>query len=77
MFKNVTTWGSPACGCPSCSGRRGVTGTRLVVSWPFPVSQGLHVYTGCPLNKNIHISVSAPFRNFNSPWIICQQKKCS
>ena len=22
-----------------------------VVPWPFPVSQGLHVYTGCPLNK--------------------------
>ena len=33
--------GSPACGCPSCSGRRRVAGTRLVsleewewVSWP-------------------------------------------
>lgn len=22
-----------------------------VVPWPFPVSQGFHVYTGCPLNK--------------------------
>lgn len=22
-----------------------------VVPWPFPVSQGLHVYTGCSLNK--------------------------